>query len=299
MFGQEEERRIRCPKCGKMAPAMTYCIYCGARLPKVESVEVRGLQPQPAPSRLPAAPPTVKISPPTKMPPKVHGEIVNLMSDITRYCERKIALLDLFRSGEVSEKVFLKLYDEYSHKLSDLLRERSRKMEDLKSDLESKVKSIDDVKMSIEELEVRHKIGEVDDLKFNEKMRILRMERNRLEGLVKDLKEALNRLERLFSDKSPREVLGFDSKVRMCHQELEKLVEDGRLSEDNLEKVKSDLEEMMKLFNSVIGERKKKEKVLREQLETLQARYRVSEISIEEYEKRKRELQEEIDKIWM
>ena len=55
----------------------------------------------------------------------------------------------------------------------------------------------------------------------------------------------------------------------------------------------------MKLFNSVIGERKKKEKVLREQLETLQARYRVSEISIEEYEKRKRELQEEIDKIWM
>jgi len=55
---------------------------------------------------------------------------------------------------------------------------------------------------------------------------------------------------------------------------------------------------MIEFIESLIKDRKEKEKKLREQLETLQTRYKLSELSIEEYERRKRELQAEIDKIW-
>jgi len=87
-------------------------------------------------------------------------------------------------------------------------------------------------------------------------------------------------------------------KARSCYDSLGKLVEEGKLTSETLNKIKPDIEKMLEFFDSIIKDRKEKERTLREQLETLQARYRLSEISIEEYEKRKREIQNEIDKIW-
>jgi archaellum component FlaC len=92
------------------------------------------------------------------------------MSDITRYHERKISLLDMFSSGGVSERVFKKLYDEYANKVEELLGLHSRKLDELKTEYEGKGKRLDDIKMTIEELEVRHKIGEVGSQKFNERI---------------------------------------------------------------------------------------------------------------------------------
>jgi chromosome segregation ATPase len=62
--------------------------------------------------------------------------------------------------------------------------------------------------------------------------------------------------------------------------------------------VKPDIEETLKFFDSLIKEHKEKDRTLREQLETLQTRYKLSELSIEEFERKKHELQTEIDKLW-
>jgi len=251
----------------------------------------------PGPPRTPA-PPTVKISPPPAVPAQVKSDILKLMSDITRYHERKISLLDMFSSGGVSERVFKKLYDEYANKVEELLGLHSRKLDELKTEYEGKGKRLDDIKMTIEELEVRHKIGEVGSQKFNERINMLRTEETRLQNALKELKMNIDHLRRMFAEKSPREILDLDAKTRSFSDALGKLVEEGKISNEALDKIRPDIEKTIGFFDSLIGQRKKKERTLREQLETLQTRYRVSEISIEEYETKKRELQEEIDKIW-
>jgi len=311
LISHEEEKRINCPKCGKMVPAMVYCIYCGAKLPRItppERVEAPPSRtPQPAqPPRMPPtpppapppSPPSVRISPPPPAPPAVKNEIVDLMSSITAYYERKVSLMDVFRSGEVSERVFLKLYDEYTEKLKDLQNLRSRKTEEHKRDLDAKNKRLDDVKVSMEELEVRHKLREVDDQRFNERMSILKTEENQLQTLVKELKMKLDELEKPLLGKTARDVLNLDTRARSYYDALGKLTEEGKLTSDGLNKVKPDAEKLLEFFDSMIKDRKEKERALREQLETFQTRYRLSEISIEEYEKRKRGIQEEIDKVW-
>lgn len=293
---------------------MTYCIYCGARLPKITPPQ--RVRVPPAPTRIPPAPPprpipprppsaerapsppTVKISPPPVTAPEVKNEVLSLMSDITKYYERKISLLGLFSSGEVSERVLLKLYDEYTNKLTDLLKLRARKLDELKNDLEAKSKRLDDIKMAIEELQVRHKIGEVNTEKFNERINMLRMEEDRLQNTLKELEMNIDHLGKMLAEKPPREILNLDRKTRSCYDTLAKLAEEGKITNETLDKIKSDTDNMLEFFNSLIGGRKEKERTLREQLETLQARYRVSEISIEEYERKKREIQEEIDKVW-
>lgn len=306
-----EEGRIVCPNCGKRVPAMVYCIYCGTRLPKPVPRTVPPPPPAaPAPSRaqLPVPSPIPsRIPPPARFPPSVpppppppvKDEIQELMSNITKYYERKVSLLEMLRQGEVSERVFLKLYNEYTEKVNDLLNTRIRKVEGLRRDLEEKNKRFEDVSFTLEELEVRHKIGEIDDQRFAEKSGNLRGEESRLQTTVKDLKAKLSRLDKMFADKAPHEILTWDKKVRDCYEALDRLVEEGRLSRESLGKIKPDMEETLSFLDSIIGERKEKEKKLREQLETLQARYRVSEISIEEYERKKREIQDEISKIWV
>ena len=63
--------------------------------------------------------------------------------------ERKAALLDFFISGEVSERVFIKLYKEYSGKLNDYLKVRMAKLEELKCSLEEKKNLLSDIAMKL------------------------------------------------------------------------------------------------------------------------------------------------------
>jgi len=309
LYSREEERRVTCPNCGKLVPAMVYCIYCGAKLPritppeKVEAPPPRTQMPT-QPPRIPplpppsTPPPTVRISPPPTAQPAVKNEILDLISNITGFYDRKVSLLNLIKSEEISEKVFLKLYDEYTEKLNDLQNLRTRKTDELKRDLDGKMRRLEDIKAAMEELEVRHKINEVDDQRFNERMNVLKTEGNQIQTLVKDLKINLEQLEKPLAGKTPRDILNLDVKARSSYEALGKLVEEGKLTNEALNKIKPDIEKMLDFFDSIIKDRKEKEKNLREQLETLQTRYRLSEISIEEFEKRKRGVQEEIDKIW-
>lgn len=306
MSAHEEERRITCPNCGKLAPAMVYCIYCGAKLPRITPPERVEAPPPRAPAAQPPRavpppppPPTVRISPPPAPPTGVKSEIQELMSNISAYYDRKVALLNLIKSEQISGKVFSKLYEEYSEKLNDLQSLRTRKLEEFRRDLDGKRKRLEDIKITMEEIEVRHKIREVDDQRFQERMGLLKTERDQLQFLVKELTANVEELGRELVGRTARDVLDLDTKTRSFYDSLAKLVEEGKLTSEGRERIKPDIEMMLDFFDSMIRDRKERERKLREQLETFQTRYKVSEISIEEFEKRKREIQEEIDKVWV
>jgi predicted nucleic acid-binding Zn-ribbon protein len=116
--------------------------------------------------------------------------------------------------------------------------------------------------------------------------------------MLRNAKANLERLEKMLSDKTPSEIRDMENQIRSAYETIRKLVEEGKISNIVLDSVKVDVEETIAFLDSLIRDRKEKERLMREQLETLHARYKIGEITIEEYEKRKKELQEEIDRIW-
>jgi len=220
------------------------------------------------------------------------------MSGITVLYERKASLLDFFQSGEVSERVFLKLYKEYSGKLNDYLKARAAKLDELRSTLEEKRNVLSDIAMRLEEIEIRAKVGEIDPVTYNQRVEKLKTEERGLNETVNSLNADVRALENILGDMKPSEIHDLEMKIRRSKSALEKMGEEGKVTQETLEFVKSDIEGMLRFLDSLIKDRKEKEKKLREQLETLQTRYKLSELSIEEYERRKREIQAEIDKIW-
>ncbi|MEM1514885.1 MAG: hypothetical protein QXH24_02385 [Candidatus Bathyarchaeia archaeon] len=292
-----DEVRIKCPKCGKMVPAMRYCIYCGSQLPSVPQPRSEIYRLREAPPQVPPLVPPPQPSPAAPLT-ELEGEVTNIMSNISTLYARKVALFKLFQSGEVSEKVFLKLYNEYSGKLSELLNARVRKLEELRRKLEEANRRLNNTTLSIEELSVRYKIGEVDLSTFSQKSEKLKNEQRELEIMVKNIRSSLDRLEKLLSDKTPAEIKNMEDDLKAAYETIKSMVNEGKISGETLETVKADTEETIAFLNSLIRDRRNKEKTLREELEALHARYKIGEISIEEYERRKKEIQEEINKIW-
>jgi DNA repair exonuclease SbcCD ATPase subunit len=301
-LSEQEEPRIRCINCGKYAPAMKYCIYCGAKMPATTLPVVKPPQPSVPQSIPPAVPPTVP--PPSRAAPQqpfvggMKDEIIGLMSGVSALYVRKASLLELFQSGQVSERVFLKLYGEYSSKLADFLGARGTKLEELKGKLEERDKRLSEVSSGLEELEVRHKVGEIDTNLYNNRVNAMKAEERELVDSSKALRVNIVGLENLLADKKPGEIRDLEAKLKDSLAALTKMVEEGKATDKTLKAIKPDIDEAVKLLDSLIKEQKGKDKQLREQLETLQTRYKLSELSIEEYERRKRELQAEIDSLW-
>jgi len=275
-----DEPRIRCPSCGKLAPAMKYCIYCGAKLPQAAPPTVA------PPTTGPSVPPPVPtVAPPPPPAIEVRDEILNLMSGITALYERKAALLDLFQSGQVSERVFLKLHSEYASKLRESLSTRISKLEGLKNKLNESNKRLSEV-------------GKIDENEYGQRTDSLKAEERELAESVKTLNANIETLEKTLAEKKPSEIRDLETNIGSYLSVLGKLVGEGKISLETFESVSPDIDETLHFLDSLIKDRKEKERILREQLETLQTRYKLSELSIEEYERTKRELQAELDKIW-
>lgn len=221
-----------------------------------------------------------------------------LMSNISLYYARKVALLNMLQSKKISEGVFLRLYDEYDNKLRNSLNARAKIMERLKAELSEKERRFSEMKLSLEELGVRHRIGEISLQEFTEKSEFVQFQLNNLEERLKRVKEDLSHLNKMFSGVNPRDVFDLEQKTKACYCTLEKLVEEKFLTEKTAEKIRPDVKGMVELLGSLTTDRKERQKSLQEELGTLEARYRVGEVPIEDYEKQRRELHSQLEKIW-
>ena len=178
------------------------------------------------------------------------------------------------------------------------MKARAAKLNELKSSREEKRNLLSDIALRLEELEIRTKVGEIDPAAYSQRVERLKTEEQGLKETVNSLNADIKALENILGDKKPSEIRDLEAKLKSSKSAIERMAEEGKVTQETLEVVKPDIEEMLRFVDSLIKDRKEKEKKLREQLETLQTRYKLSELSIEEYERRKRELQVEIDKIW-
>jgi len=287
LVDRKEGVNVTCPECGRTVPATLYCVHCGAELPKPTSPKV------PAPTAL-RKPEITKAA----ISMEAQKGLRELMSNISLYYARKVALLDMLQSKEISEGVFLRLYNDYDSKLRNALNARAKIMERLKAELSEKERRFSEMKLFLEELGVRHRIGEISRQEFTEKSEFVQFQLNNLEERLKRVKEDLSHLNKMFIGVNPRDIFDLEQKTKTCYGALEKLVEENFLTKETAEKIRPDIKGMVEVLGSLTTGRKERQKVLQEELETLEARYRVGEVPIEDYEKRRRELHSQLEKIW-
>jgi len=274
------EELIVCQNCGREVPKTLYCIYCGAELPR----DFFKKKEEPTGVRAPT--------------PPVSLDVAQLMSGIMKYYTWKIRLFGVLKDGGVSESVFKRLFEEYVSNLNRLMKERNERLENYLTELKEKQKRLEEIKMTLEELKVRCAVGEINEDEYRLKAPDLEGEAVKLEDDVNMLKRHIDYLNNVFAGKRPKEVLELEKMAKECYASIDDLVNKDVISWETAEEVKKDLEETLKFFETVIGDRKEREKALREELSTLEARYKVGEISIAEYERAKREIKAELEKIW-
>jgi hypothetical protein len=279
----QEGSQIICPKCTREVPATLYCIRCGARLPTEALLRILALK----------SPLVQKFSTEKKT-----EEILELMSEISLKFTRKIDLLRMLELQEVSDKVFLKLYSEYTRELHEALETRTRLMNQLKSNLDKTKRSYDETNMLLEEIDVRNRIGEITLEELSDKTSNLGFKAGKLEDALGEIKTDLEILENIFTEKTPRELFVIETNIRTTYKKLEQKLFTKLVSQKTIESLRPDIESMLALLVPMLGDRKEKQRILQNALETIEARYRVGELSIEKYEIERQRIQSAIESIW-
>jgi hypothetical protein len=231
---------------------MKFCIHCGAKLPQATPPIIKSPQIVP--------PPSLTLT----KPPKSHvavskHEIAKIASDITVFIKRKVALLELFESGNVSERIIIKLYNEYNEKLRNILKVRLDKMKELKNEEANKNESLNKILIELEEIEVRKKIEEIDNNIYKQKLENNRATELQLKNSIKTLKMHHNFLKDIFTEHS-NEIQNMEVKLKSSQNFLKKMVDEDRISKELLKIIKPDIEETLTLLTSFTKNKKDNDK---------------------------------------
>jgi len=291
------ENRVKCPKCGRMAPARIFCVFCGERLRQTSSMP-RSADVREEPISINILPPESVSKTSEKGSPRIDTSISELMKEISLVYEWKIKLLGLFNSDEITQDIFSKLYNEYGKKLNDLLNKRSRKTEELRSSLREKEAELKDSKFSLKELEIRHMVGELGLEDFKTVSERVKLKTNGAEVAAKEINNNLSALEQVLPEKTPKEIYEMEKTIRSAHEKLDRMISEGKLNREETQNIRADVDNMLETFDSINKPRKEKMKAVQEKLNIIDARFKVGEIAIEVYEKQKREFEDQLDKIW-
>lgn len=299
-----EEETVTCPSCGREVPKTLYCIYCGAGLFEVEDTpEMTETETvEEAEEEVEESEEEVEdIS--EEFSEEVHGaevepEIQTLMEDLQNNFIWKIKLIDVLCAGDVSEVVFTKLFDEYQSKINSLIQLRNQKIEHFRDGLDKKKEEHTEAKFKLEELRVRCAVGEIDKTELERMAPDLEKKVESLATETSYVDAQLDRLNNLLWGKTPKEIMEIEKSARQSHESLKTLIDTGKISENMAETLSNDLEAALKIFDSIIGEKKREEEKLMEKLSALETRYKIGEISISDFENSKRETLLKLEKIW-
>ncbi len=310
-----EEETITCGNCGRGVPRTLYCIYCGSALFKKEEtgskvisskdsaqVLIQQRKPEPVVEESLelefAQTPVIEDEPEPWIGIEIEPEIDELMEQLKNNYIWKVNLCGVLCDGGVSENIFSKIFEEYVNKINQLSQVRNERLTYFREESDKKRSELGDVKRKLEELKVRVAVGQIsaEDLKANapeleEKIESLAMETTRLDAHIK-------RLTDLMKGSSPKEIHTLEMTARTCLDSLGSMIANGTISNDLGSDLGKGLEAAIDIFDGIIGDKKSRAEGLRDQMSTLEARYKVGEINISEFEAHKRRINQELEKIW-
>ncbi len=265
--------KIVCPHCGKLTEKGLYCKFCGKPLEvkteapiteKTTLVAASTEQEQPLPSQ--------EIVPPVQEV----AEERKIVEQLSTFYSWRNKLLELFLQGEASSDIFLDIYKEYRARIQAVNEKRLQMLNELEE-------KINDLTIKLENLKIRHEVGEVPDRQYiTEKLNIDRE--------LSKLKPKLNILHNAFNIKIA-EVPRYEAKIRELKEAVSEKAQSRGLKSEDIEMIISDLDEILESIQSLMEVHKR----LTKELEKVELRYKVGELTVEEYEAMKQKIQRQME----
>ncbi len=272
--------RVTCPNCGRSTIKGKFCIYCGYVLEEEKQPAQKAAEEEEATITIPAAQASseqqvAEIQPPS--PAEESLEEKKLTDQIANVYGWWSRLLDLLLKKECPPDIFSELYNEYRSRITMLNEKRV-----------SEIKSIEDrlneLNARMDQLRVRHEIGEIPDRQYVTQKLDIDREMGRLKPKLAILQNPFNvkladipsfqqQLEEklaTFSNASPEE-LGIEPEL--------------------VEAIKNDIRTALDILQILMEQHKK----IKRELDKLEIRYKIGELKQEDYLSQKQKLERQLE----
>lgn len=300
------EEFINCRNCGRAVPKTMYCIYCGSGLQGGELLRPEA-QEQPTEAIIPdfkfeplrQTPVSLKVESPfplIRTEPELDKGFLDQIEELRKHWAWQLKLVDMITEIGVSEEVFTKIYNEYStevERLGNILEERRASSSE---EYARKKAELSEMETAHEELSVRVAVGQLPSRALQRRTPI---SKERMDGLTRDIKRletTLSKLDDVMGDIYPEDKRNLEDIARKSLRSLDGLVVEGKISRELSERLREDLTSALALFRAP-EEKRETESALRDELETLEVRYKVGEITLEEFESMKTAILDKINRL--
>ncbi|MBA7613848.1 hypothetical protein ES703_21106 [subsurface metagenome] len=300
------EEFINCRNCGRAVPKTMYCIYCGSGLQGGEMLRPEA-QEQPTEPIIPdfkweplrQTPVNLKVESPfplIRTEPELDKGFLDQIEELRKHWAWQLKLVDMITEIGISEEVFTKIYNEYStevERLGNILEERRVASSE---EYARKKAELSEMETAHEELSVRVAVGQLPSRALQRRTPI---SKERMDGLTRDinrLETTLSKLDDLMGDIYPEDKRNLEDIARKNLRSLDGLVVEGKISRELSERLREDLTSALALFRAP-EEKRETESALRDELETLEVRYKVGEITLEEFESMKTAILDKINRL--
>jgi len=266
--------KVVCPHCGMLTNKAPFCKFCGKPL-DIESTQAPE---ESKPPELPLSESSTEASQPlqeTAPAPEVSEErkIIEQLSNLYNWRNK---LLDIFLKGESSPEVVMDVYREYREKIKLMNEKRLQKIRELED-------KINELTSRLENLKIRHEVGEIPERQYiTEKLNIDRE--------LSRLKPKLTMLQNAFNIKLA-DIPEYESMIRGFRERFASEGESRGLSREDVELITSDLDEVLENLKGLIEQHKQ----LKKELEKIELRYKVGELTDEEYQSMKQKIERQLE----
>lgn len=277
----EKPERIVCPNCGQLTVIGEYCMFCGAELPKKieEKVEKPSIEKEEEAKEeeiekeeITKAPPPLI---PTEVAPPEEIDIQKLIDQLALIHNWRLKLIDLFLNKESRPDIFLELFDEYQTKLEKLEERRIKELKNVEEELKN-------LTMKLDELKIRHEVGEIKDRDYI----TIKLELDREVSRLKPRRSILQNPFKMKLADIPQFEASFLEKIEKFQKDAPAL----GLEKQKINKILKELNETLENVRSLMEEYRK----IKRQMEKIEIKYKIGEIKEEEFKSQKQKFEREL-----
>jgi len=264
------EEKVVCPHCGRETNKAPFCKFCGKPLNLEEVEEVKEETEPQQESQAGKSEESFE-----RYPLQEVSEERKIVEQLANFFNWRHKLIELFLNGEATPDVFVEIYKEYRSRIQAI---NAKRMELIKS-LEQRMNELN---TRLEQLKIRHEVGEISDRQYiTDKLAIDRE--------LSKIKPKLNMLHNAF-DVKLADIPSYEEKLRKFRDEISERGKSLGLSEEDVEMIVGDLEETLDSLKDLLELHKK----LKKELDKLELRYRIGELTEEEYQAAKQKIERQM-----
>ena len=308
-----DEEFTTCSSCGKQIPKYQFCIYCGYNRLKDRGRVLQAAEeehptfepPEPTTSFVPenpnfSEPPAEAIMPPFPMAPVIEtsgdAQVTQARRELLKHQIWRVKLCGIFSEQGMPTRVFTNIWEGYGDEVARLQRKIEESQGERKTSYEEKKSELENAELKLDELRVRVAIGEISESDLLIRTPSIRADVESLRREVSRLEEQLKGEEPNHAGGSPREMFEHEQSARAFVHKIDGLIAEGKLSMELGKRLGAEMDEIREYFSSMVGDQSEQD--LRNELDTLEVRYKVGEITLAEMEPLKREIVAKLERHW-